>query len=217
MMKKRATWISLAVMGLLITAGAVWAWKFREDPNVTKAREISNKLFDPDSKLSSEDRGKLWQQARDATENLTEEQRREVRREGFQKMRQKMEERIDEYFALEDDDERNAFLDEEIQKWEDRRKEWEQRRKDDNAKPGEEGRRGGEAGRGGRGPGGRGGPGGGRGPGGRGAGGDKEGRKDRMRNMLDSTSPTQRAKFMEYMTAIKERREELGLPAWGRK
>jgi hypothetical protein len=33
--------------------------------------------------------------------------------------------------------------------------------------------------------------------------------------MLDNTTPEQRAKFSQFFDAMAERREELGLPAWG--
>ena len=37
------------------------------------------------------------------------------------------------------------------------------------------------------------------------------------KKMLDRTTPEQRAKFGEYFSAMKIRREELGLPSWGQK
>ena len=37
------------------------------------------------------------------------------------------------------------------------------------------------------------------------------------RKMIDRTTPEQRAKFGEYFSAMKRRREELGLPSWGSK
>ena len=37
------------------------------------------------------------------------------------------------------------------------------------------------------------------------------------KKMIDRTTPEQRAKFGEYFSAMKRRREELGLPSWGQK
>jgi len=37
------------------------------------------------------------------------------------------------------------------------------------------------------------------------------------KKMIDRTTPEQRAKFGEYFSAMKRRREELGLPSWGSK
>ena len=37
------------------------------------------------------------------------------------------------------------------------------------------------------------------------------------KKMIDQTTPEQRAKFGEYFSAMKRRREELGLPSWGPK
>ena len=37
------------------------------------------------------------------------------------------------------------------------------------------------------------------------------------KKMIDRTTPEQRAKFGEYFSAMKRRREELGLPSWGPK
>lgn len=40
-------------------------------------------------------------------------------------------------------------------------------------------------------------------------------RKERTRNMLNSTTPEDRALFSEYFTALMARRKELGLPGFG--
>ena len=78
----------------------------------------------------------------------------------------------------------------------------------------------GGGGPGGGGPGG-GGPGGG-GPGGGGPGGGgpprngtEEDRNRWRKNMIDSTSPEQRAKYVEYRRAMEARRDQLGLPSRG--
>ena len=77
---------------------------------------------------------------------------------------------------------------------------------------------GGGGGPGGGGPGG-GGPGGG-GPGGPGSGGPPRGGSEENRNrwrknLIDNTSPEQRARYVEYRRAMEARRDQLGLPSRG--
>lgn len=139
------------------------------------------------------------EQMRERRENMTEGQQRAFREQMMQGFQQRMERRMDEFFALSEED-RVAFLDEEIQQQEARRKEWEQRRAerdqdaDRNRGEGKADRGGGRGERGGTPE-------------------EREARRDEFRRMIgDKTTPEQRAKFQAYREAMQQRREELGLP-----
>jgi len=53
-------------------------------------------------------------------------------------------------------------------------------------------------------------------PGGPPQGGSEEDRNRWRKSMIDSTTPEQRARYVEYRRAMDERREQRGLPTWGR-
>lgn len=206
-MKNKKTWAALSALLIAIIGGAVWAMQNREDPEVTKAKEASKEIMAKfaDENVSAADRVKAIQESRKVTENLSDEQRQEVRREGWQSMRGQMLVKIDDYLAIEDEGERNAFLDAEIDRWDEMRKEFGKMREQRKKEEGESGEAKGDKDRGGR------------GGWGRPQAGDKEGMEDRSRRRLDSSSPEQRAKFTEYFTAIMKRREERGMSNdWGR-
>ena len=57
---------------------------------------------------------------------------------------------------------------------------------------------------------------GGRSGGGPPQGGSEEDRNRWRKSMIDSTTPEQRARYVEYRRAMDERREQRGLPSWGR-
>jgi len=57
---------------------------------------------------------------------------------------------------------------------------------------------------------------GGRSGGGPPQGGSEEDRNRWRKSMIDSTTPEQRARYVEYRRAMDERREQRGLPTWGR-
>ena len=207
---KAKIWIPIAVVLTLgIVAGITWAIRTREAPEVKELRELAGKITDREN-VTDEQRREIGQRMREIGENLPEEQRREVFREMGNQFRQRMTERVREFAAL-PEEERNAFLDRDIDRFEEMRKGWEQRRR-------ERDQGGDQAGGGGReGRGGAGGPGG---PGGRG---DRprteEDREARRRARLDNTSAEDRAHMMEYFKAINQRREERGLEpmrrGWG--
>jgi hypothetical protein len=171
-------------------------------------------------------------QIREKIEALPEGMRREAGRRGGNVFRNTMQTRINAYFSL-PPGQRQAELDRQIKQEELFRKAWE------GSRPA--GGQGGAAGAGavagggqtgggqtgaaggpGGGPpsGGGGGPGGGsRGPGSGGPprNGTEEDRNRWRKNMIDSTSPEQRAKYVEYRRAMEARRDQLGLPPGGRR
>ena len=216
MNKKRTTWIAVGSVLLVgVVTASVYGWRmYKKNRVVAEAKELQAKMFDENT--SREDRSKLFEQMRERRDNMSESERQAFGKQMRDAMKQRMMQQIDQYFAL-PENERVAYLDDEIQRQEERRQEWEQRRREREASGEAEGRgRGGDRGdRGGRdGRAGRGGPGG---PGG--GGGDpaaRQARRDEWRRRIqDNTTPEERAKFQAYREAIEARREELGLPSGG--
>ena len=197
----RKFWLRAGIgsVALLLLAAVGWlVWSMLPDREVEAAKELFTQVRNPE--ISAEERDRLRTELRAMTENLNEGQREQVFREFGQSMRRQFTERIDKYFEL-PEDQRVAYLDEQIREME----KWRQARE---ANRGEGGNgRGGQAG----GPG-RGGPGGPPGGDRRGNRGDDGSGMSGRRRMLDRTSAEERAKFTEYMQAMQERREQLGLP-----
>jgi hypothetical protein len=168
-------------------------------------------------------------QIREKIDALPENMRREAGRRGGNMFRTAMQTRINAYFSL-PPEQRQAELDRQIKQEELFRKAWEASRPAGGRQGGPPGGVAANGGPGGGGPGGGGpgggGPGGG-GPGGGGPGGGGPGgpprngsEEDRNRwrkNMIDSTTPEQRARYVEYRRAMDARREQLGTPSpWQR-
>ena len=184
-------------------------------------------------------------QIREKIEALPENMRREAGRQGGNVFRNTMQTRINAYFSL-PPTQRQAELDRQIKQEELFRKAWEASRPAGGRQGGPPGgvaaNGGGGPGRGGPGGGGPGGGGpGGGGPGGGGQGGGGQGgggqggggqggggggpprggsEEDRNRwrkNMIDSTSPEERARYVEYRRAMEARREQLGTSSPGQR
>ena len=161
-------------------------------------------------------------QIREKIEALPETMRREAGRQGGNVFRNTMQTRINAYFSL-PPDQRQAELDRQIKQEELFRKAWEASRPAGGGQGGPSGGVAANGGPGGGGPGG-GGPGGaGGGPGGGGPGfgggpprsGSEEDRNRWRKNIIDNTSPEQRARYVEYRRAMEARRDQLGLPSRG--
>ncbi len=146
--------------------------------------------------------------------------RPQVERQGSSVFRTAMRARIDSYFTA-PPEKRKAELDRQIDQEEMMRKAFEAGRAVAGMFGGGQ-----QAGQGGAGP-------GGAAPGGQQAGGQQAGgsrpsgggppqggsEEDRNRwrkSMIDSTTPEQRSRYVEYRRAMDERREQRGLPTWGR-
>jgi hypothetical protein len=169
------------------------------DPDVVRVQQMQQRLFDPNTKMSDDERMKGFRELGEASRNLTDEQRMQIFREN--PMAKRMRQSVVDYFNL-PEKERVALLDKHIDEMEKFRKNMERRRKERQAKGG--GPPGGGPGGGPGGPGGSGGPGGG--------GGDRSAMQKRM---LDNTSPQERAMFGEYFQQMQQRRQERGLPPMG--
>jgi len=179
-------------------------------------------------------------QIREKIEDLPENLRREAQRGGGNVFRSTMQVRINSYFSA-PPEQRQAELDRQIKQEELFRKAWESSRPAGGRPGGQRsaqqgGAAGGTAAIGGQGGGGQGGPGAGgptaggpggagRGPGGPGGpggggpprNGSDEDRNRWRKNLIDNTSPDQRARYAEYRRAMDARREQLGKPSpWPR-
>ena len=154
-------------------------------------------------------------QIREKIEALPKNMQREAGRRGGNVFRNTMQTRINAYFSM-PPEQRQAELDRQIKQEDLFRKAWEASRPAGGRQGGPPG---GVATSGG--PGGGGGPGGAAGgPGGGGGpprGGSEEDRNRWRKNMIDSTTPEQRARYVEYRRAMEARREQLGTPSpWQR-
>ncbi len=144
--------------------------------------------------------------------------RPQVERQGSSVFRSAMRARIDSYFTA-PPEKRKAELDRQIDQEEMMRKAFEAGRAvagmfGGGQSGGQQASQGG-AGQGGAAQGGQQ-AGGGRPSGGPPQGGSEEDRNRWRKSMIDSTTPEQRSRYVEYRRAMDERREQRGLPTWGR-
>lgn len=193
----RTRWIAVSVILvlLLLIGGGWYAWSQRTDPDVARVTQMMSQAFGQDRQdMPQEERERVRAEIRAEMDKLTEDQRRQVWQTASAGPRRMMEQRINRYFEL-PESQRQAYLDEQIREMDARF-----------------GRRG-NGGPPGGGPPGGGPPGDGppRGRGGR----DENTGLSRRRQMLDNTTPEQRAKFAAFFEAMAKRREELGLPSFG--
>ncbi len=140
-----------------------------------------------------------WRGGRGDANRPSEAEREQLRRNIGPVMRRRMERRVEAYFELPEGPERTAHLDELIDAMEARRRAAEQRRQ---AEGGSSGEGDGPPGGGPPGP-----PHGGRG----GTGGRGGGFAARMKQRIEGTPPEQRARFVEFMKAMRARMEERGI------
>ena len=188
-MNKTTITTSGVVTLLIVAAGVAWA-VLRPDPKVEEVKQLQQEMFANRENSDEDQRHQLREQYEQARKGLNESQQQEVRQSGREFFRARMEGRMDDFLALEES-QRTAYLDEDIQRFEERRKQWQQRRKDREAS--------GEGG-----------------PNSRQRKGDgrrwtNQDRDERFRRILDNTTPEMRAKFTVYMQALNERRKELGM------
>jgi len=203
------------LLGLLLALAlvAAWAvWWFRgtaEDPRITEIRVLQRELaakYPPGQAIS----GPVDAAARVAAigqvmakvQQLPPELRPQAMRVGQDTFRRMMDGKVSTYFSL-PADKRQAFLDQEIRQMEFMRKAFEAGQSvaaffGAGGSKSADGKRG--DGVGPRLP---------FGP----PGGSEEDRNRFRKEMIDSTTPEQRARFVEYIGAIERRRGQLGLPA----
>jgi hypothetical protein len=183
----RKRWL-LAVAVLLLLAGGLGAWYFWPDGQLARVKELRQELLsDTSRKLPADQRRQKWQEFRKEEEKLSPGQRKSL----WEEMRQRRKKDVEHYFTL-TKAEKTRWLDEQIDRREARRREWQAA--------------------GGNGAGG-GGPGGGQGGGpGGGANVSPEEREKRRKQMLDSTTPEERAQFDQLRKDLAARRSQRGLP-----
>ena len=233
---KFARWLLLLLaLGFL---GFLVAWllgyvRLTTDPRILEIQKLqadAQKQFMANGGPQTLDEAKaavaVMGQIRDKIDALPETMRREAGRRGGNVFRNTMQTRVNAYFSL-PPEQRQAELDRQIKQEELFRQAWAASRPAGGGRGGPPGAaiaNGGPAGGGpgGAGPGGAG-P-GGAGPGGAGGGprgggpggggpprdGSEEERNRWRKNMIDSTTPEQRAKYVEYRRAMDARREQLG-------
>jgi len=236
--RKAIRWLLLLLaVGLL---GFLIAWllgyvRLITDPRIVEIQKLqaeAQKTFMANGGPQTLDDAKAavtsMNQIREKIDALPEGLRREAGRRSGSVFRSTMQNRISTYFSL-PPDQRQAELDRQIKQDDLFRKAWEGSRPAGGqggtagagavAGGGQAGAAGG-AGTGGTASGGGGGPGGGsRGPGSGGPprNGNEEDRNRWRKNIIDSTTPEQRARYVEYRRAMEARREQLGTPSpWSR-
>ena len=201
----KKTLLALTVI-VLVVGGAAWAAAyFGGESDLDRVRASASEMFgDRDRDLSEEERRQQRDDFRAQVESLSEEDRRQLFDDWRQKSMERFEGHVDNLLAMTEED-RNAALDEQIDREEAMRERFEQRRQEraqGDQSQGDQARGRGDRGRGGWGGGSR----------------DANSRNERRREMLDHTSPEFRAKMTEYRRLVKERREARGLPdsgGWG--
>ena len=207
---RRRTLLGLSLALALVTAWAVWWFRGSgEDPRITEIRTLQRELaakYPPGQAIS----GPVDAAARVAAigqvmakvQQLPPELRPQAMRVGQDTFRKMMDGKVSTYFSL-PAEKRQDFLDQEIRQMEFMRKAFEAgqtvaaffgggRSKSADGKRGD-----------GVGP---------RPPFGP-PGGSEEDRNRFRKQLIDSTTPEQRARFVEYIGAIERRRGQLGLPA----
>ena len=189
-MKTKRAWIIgigvVVVAGVAMLGQAVW----QDDPPAPDGENHEQIVeYVASEKFTKLDNSKKldyiskagWEVFRNNASELSEEQRNQLRRNVGQAMRERMTAAVDKYFEL-PADEREAYLDEAIDRM------------------------------GNRGRGGMGRP---RGQGDRQAGRPRGSRRgftpDRLKRMIERTSPERRAKFVEFMQAMRQRRSDRGM------
>jgi hypothetical protein len=200
--------LGLTLALALVAAWAVWWFRGRgEDPRITEIRTLQRELaakYPPGQPITTPGdaaaRVAAIGQVMVKVQQLPPELRPQAMRVGQETFRKIMNRKVSTYFSL-PAEKRQDFLDQEIRQMEFMRKAF-------------------EAGQsvaaffgGGKSAGGKRGEGVGPRPPFGPPGGSEEDRNRFRKEMLDSTTPEQRARFVEYIGAIDRRRGQLGLPA----
>lgn len=219
----------ILLLGLLAFFLAwLFGWvRFTTDPRVVEIRKLQEEARQkfvvtggPNTIAEAAEAVAAMGQIRQKIESLPEDLRPQVERGGASMFRSAMRARIDAYFAL-PPEKRQAELDRQIKQEEMMRKAFETAGAvmgafggGGNAGRAEGGQAGGASQQAGQSQQAGGPPGGGP-PGGPPGGRTEEDRNRWRKQMIDRTTPEQRARYVEYRRAMDARREQLGLPARG--
>lgn len=187
-MNKKTAIIASGLILLIVTSGITWVL-LRPDPKVERVKQLQQELFAGREEQDDEQRRQLREQYKQARDVLNGDQRKKSRQASYKFFQASMQDHMDTFFAL-DKTQRAAFLDKDIKRFETHRKQFEERRRERESKSSDAGgqnrRKDGPRGY-------------------------NHNRDERLRRILDRTTPEMRAKFTAYMQALNERREELGL------
>jgi len=209
-------WIAAIAILALVAFLVAWlgGWiRFTTDPRVAEIQKLQEEARQkfaanggPQTLAEATEAVTAMATIRQKTEALPASLRPQVERSGGSMFRSAMRQRIDAYFAL-PPAKRQAELDRQIKQEEMMRNAFETASKVAGFFGG------GPPGGGDRGgpPGGGGGPPGGGPP----QGGSQEGVNKWRKQIIDSTTPEQRARYVEYRRAMDQRRKELGMPSGG--
>ena len=197
---KYRKWIVLAA-GLFALVGlSAGAYRYyRPDPQLAKIRELGEQMRTAGREMPNEQRRELFRQMRQQTRSLTPDQQEQLRKEREDRRREEMK----KFFQMSKEDQ-TAYLDRIIKQGEERRQQWQQNQQAnqqgnqqaDNQRRQQQQQAG-------------------QGPPPRGQGnrtGSDEDRDRRRREMLDRSTPEDRAMAAEFRKMMNERRKELGLP-----
>lgn len=211
-MKKRG--LIILSFFLLLSIGTTCYFIFageKEDPNLAPLKEVVKKI--PQQNLTPKQMIATHQEIREKAKNLSKEAKADLRQTGRKVFMQIINQRMDRYFNA-PSEQKNKVLDQQIREMDAFIKQLQAMRPKKSQKSGGKSS-------GGDGPGSakRDGPGernaqsgSERGGWGRKPPANQEEREQRRKALLDRTSPKDRARFIEYITAIRDRRKELGLP-----
>ena len=202
--------VALALLAFLFAWFMGWI-RFTTDPRVVEIRKLQEEARQkfvatggPNTLVEATEAVVAMTQIRQKVESLPKDLRPQVERSGGSMFRTAMRARIDGYFAL-PPEKRQAELDRQIKQEERMRKAFETA----GAVAGAFGGRGGPNGAA------SGGTAGNQPGGGPPRGGTEESRNNWRKQMIDSTTPEQRARYVEYRRAMEQRREQLGIPSGG--
>lgn len=209
----------LAVIGLIALVAFLIAWlggwiRFTTDPRITEIQKLQDEARQkfvvtggPSTIAEANEAVTMMATIRQKVEALPANLRPQAERSGSSVFRSAMRQRIDAYFTL-PPEKRQAELDRQIKQEEMMRKAFETAGKVAGFFGG--GPPGGGPGGGAGGP-----PGGGPPGGGPPQGATQDNSNKWRKGIIDSTTPEQRARYVEYRRAMDQRRKELGVPPMG--
>lgn len=208
----RGLWIALGSLMLVVglaAGGGWWWWSSREDPRITEFRQFTQDLA-KQYPINEPPKGMLDMAARMTAavgwfakvQALPEHLRRAAFKEGEKVMMASMQNTVNGYFTT-PPEKREAYLDKQINGFDSMRKMFEGNRSQLASMMPNRGQGGGPPGAGGPG-----GP-----PGGRSR--SEEDRNAWRKNMIDRSTPQQRARFNEFFGAMERRMQERGMQPGG--
>ena len=219
----------LAVIGLIALVAFLIAWlggwiRFTTDPRITEIQKLQDEARQkfvvtggPSTIAEATEAVTMMATIRQKVEALPANLRPQAERSGSSVFRSAMRQRIDAYFTL-PPEKRQAELDRQIKQEEMMRKAFETAGKVagffGGGPPGG-GQGSGQGGSGGQANSQGSGQGGGGPPGGPPQGASQENVNKWRKGIIDSTTPEQRARYVEYRRAMDQRRKELGMPSAG--